>query len=213
MRAYLGFPSNRTSTRQSSWVSIGKVQASVNHPRLVLPVLYALHGCAGVCGSSLSAKSVNYLQDNSTTSSESRMNFTFDTPSTADGSATFLNYISVVCLQPDLITLDECIVDGLNWERCPNADVAGIFVRVSTYLGNSLLGIVIIYDPEKASDSVWAQLLTIYSLLISGAIAIGIGGLSHFHSLMTAYLVMSPLRYERETKTKTRQGTAPSPGC
>ncbi|KAJ7843024.1 hypothetical protein B0H13DRAFT_2413152 [Mycena leptocephala] len=60
----------------------------------------------------------------------------------------------------------------------------------SAYL---LLGIVGMYNPEEASDTVWAQLLTVYSLLVSGIIAIVTHGLSRFHSGMTVFLVLSPL--------------------
>ncbi|KAJ6566765.1 hypothetical protein B0H19DRAFT_1138558 [Mycena capillaripes] len=80
-----------------------------------------------------------------------------------------------------------------NWVRCPNPDVSGILVRVAAYLANLLSGIVIIYDPKEASGAVWAQLLTVYSLLISAIIAIYTKGLSRFHSGMTVFLVLSPL--------------------
>lgn len=64
----------------------------------------------------------------------------------------------------------------------------------SAYLANLLLGIVGMYSPEDASDAVWAQLLTVYSLLVSGIIAIGTQSLlSRFHSGMTVLLVLSPL--------------------
>ncbi|KAJ7916163.1 hypothetical protein B0H13DRAFT_2323652 [Mycena leptocephala] len=46
---------------------------------------------------------------------------------------------------------------------------------------------------KEASTSVWTQLLTVYSLLISGVIAIGQASMSRFHSGMTIFLVMSPL--------------------
>lgn len=61
------------------------------------------------------------------------------------------------------------------------------------YLANLLLGIIVMYDHEQASDAVWTQLLTVYSLLISGGIAILTQGMSRFHSSMTVFLVMSPL--------------------
>ncbi|KAF8145803.1 hypothetical protein K438DRAFT_539295 [Mycena galopus ATCC 62051] len=87
----------------------------------------------------------------------------------------------------------ECSMPG--FIRCPNPDVSGILVRVSAYLANFLLGIVIIYDPEHASEGVWAQLLTVYSLIISAIIAIYTKGLSRFHSGMTIFLVLSPLSW------------------
>ncbi|KAF7373213.1 hypothetical protein MSAN_00529900 [Mycena sanguinolenta] len=79
--------------------------------------------------------------------------------------------------------------------RCPNTDVSGILVRVSAYLANLLLGIVIMYHPKEASGGVRAQLLTVYSLLISAVIAIYTKGLTRFHAGMTAFLVLSPLSF------------------
>jgi hypothetical protein len=61
------------------------------------------------------------------------------------------------------------------------------------YMANLLLGIVLMFSPQESSTAVWTQLLTVYSLLISGIIAIGEGSLSRFHSGMTIFLVMSPL--------------------
>ncbi|KAJ7032548.1 hypothetical protein C8F04DRAFT_654546 [Mycena alexandri] len=75
----------------------------------------------------------------------------------------------------------------------PNPDVAGILVRVSAYLANLLLGIILMYSPTEASTAVWTQLLTVYSLLVSGIIAISSDNLTRFHSGMTTFLVMSPL--------------------
>ncbi|KAF7362852.1 hypothetical protein MVEN_00635000 [Mycena venus] len=49
------------------------------------------------------------------------------------------------------------------------------------------------YSPENASEGVWTQLLTVYSLLISGIIAIGSQSLSRFHAGQTIFLIMSPL--------------------
>ncbi|KAJ7255066.1 hypothetical protein B0H12DRAFT_1114046 [Mycena haematopus] len=88
---------------------------------------------------------------------------------------------------------NECAIEGFG--RCPNPDVSGILVRVSAYLANLLLGIVIMYDPEEASSGVWTQLLTVYSLLISAIISIYTKGLTRFHSEMTIFLVLSPLSF------------------
>ncbi|KAJ6526746.1 hypothetical protein B0H19DRAFT_1196916 [Mycena capillaripes] len=120
------------------------------------------------------------------------VNFTFETPlSIFDES--FPDYLGALCLKPDQITLNQCIIGDINWGRCPNSDVAGILVRVAAYLANFLLGIVLMYHPEESSTAVWTQLLTVYSLLISGLIAIGGASMSRFHSGMTIFLVMSPL--------------------
>ncbi|KAJ7126669.1 hypothetical protein C8R44DRAFT_779216 [Mycena epipterygia] len=118
-------------------------------------------------------------------------NFTFAIPSDPHDKS-LSDWIGVVCLRPDLITEDQCEVAG-DWYRCPNGDVSGILVRVSAYLANLLLGIVVMYNPEEASAGVWTQLLTVYSLLISGIIALGTHNLSRFHSGMTVFLVLSPL--------------------
>ncbi|KAJ7307964.1 hypothetical protein DFH08DRAFT_1051250 [Mycena albidolilacea] len=119
-------------------------------------------------------------------------NVTLETPSTI-GDEFFADYISAVCLNPEQITLAQCGVGGVSWVRCPNSDVSGILVRFSAYMANLLLGIVLMYSPAESSTAVWTQLLTVYSLLISGLIAIGQGSLSRFHSGMTIFLVMSPL--------------------
>ncbi|KAJ7792275.1 hypothetical protein B0H13DRAFT_2516286 [Mycena leptocephala] len=115
-------------------------------------------------------------------------NFSFVIPSATNGDLSdFANW-------PDQITKDQCNIDGFgDWIRCPNGDVSGLLVRVAAYLANLLLGIVGMYSPEDASDAVWAQLLTVYSLLVSGIIAIGTQSLSRFHSGMTVLLVLSPL--------------------
>ncbi|KAJ7148367.1 hypothetical protein C8R46DRAFT_1010115 [Mycena filopes] len=118
--------------------------------------------------------------------------FTFETPLSIYDEF-FPNYIAAVCIRPDQITPDQCFIGGVNWARCPNPDVSGILVRVSAYLANLLLGIILMYSPKEASTAVWTQLLTVYSLLVSGMIAITGASLSRFHSGMTIFLVMSPL--------------------
>ncbi|KAJ7095992.1 hypothetical protein C8R43DRAFT_1244471 [Mycena crocata] len=128
-------------------------------------------------------------------------NFTFTRPFNPDTppfTQTFSDWIGVVCLRPDEITEDQCFfeVQGnrtFEWFRCPNPDVSGILVRVSAYLANLLLGIIVMYNPKASTEGVWTQLVTVYSLLISGIIAISTQNLSRFHSGMTVFLVMSPL--------------------
>ncbi|KAJ6587502.1 hypothetical protein DFH09DRAFT_1307733 [Mycena vulgaris] len=120
------------------------------------------------------------------------INFTFETPLSISDDM-FRDYISAVCLRPDQITMDQCIVGGASWVRCPNPDVSGILVRVSAYMANLLLGIVLMHSPAESSTAVRTQLLTVYSLLISAIIAIVKTDMSRFHSEMTVFLVMSPL--------------------
>ncbi|KAF8205484.1 hypothetical protein K438DRAFT_1963926 [Mycena galopus ATCC 62051] len=106
----------------------------------------------------------------------------------------FPDYITAICIEPSRIIVNpQCFLGDYNWIRCPNPDVAGILVRVSTYLANLLLGIVLMYSPAESATAVWTQLLTVYSLLVSGIIAIGSHSLSRFHTGMTVFLVMSPL--------------------
>ncbi|KAK7001451.1 hypothetical protein R3P38DRAFT_1795951 [Favolaschia claudopus] len=116
----------------------------------------------------------------------------FATPLTRSDES-FPNYIAALCINPDTITPAQCIVGSVNWIRCPNSDVAGILVRISAYLANLLLGIILMFSPSESATAVWTQLLTVYSLLISGIIAIMNSNLSRFHSQMTTFLVMSPL--------------------
>ncbi|KAJ7288417.1 hypothetical protein C8J57DRAFT_1280167 [Mycena rebaudengoi] len=118
--------------------------------------------------------------------------FTFETPLSLDDD-TFPDYITALCLHPDLIVPSQCRIGGFEWTRCPNSDISGILVRFSAYLANVLLGIVLIYSPMESSTAVWTQLLTVYSLLVSGMLAMGQAGLSRFHAGMTIFLVMSPL--------------------
>ncbi|KAJ7828397.1 hypothetical protein B0H14DRAFT_2812306 [Mycena olivaceomarginata] len=142
-----------------------------------------------------SAAALYPRDDNSTSSSTPSTNFTFTTPTMTDqDESTLTDWISVVCLRPDQITKDQCDIEGVGtWIRCPNSDVSGILVRVSAYLSNLLLGIIVMYDSKEASQAVWTQLVTVYSLLISASIAIGTNGLSRFHSEITVLLVLSPL--------------------
>ncbi|KAJ7663607.1 hypothetical protein B0H17DRAFT_308319 [Mycena rosella] len=105
----------------------------------------------------------------------------------------FADYVTAVCQRPDRMTVDQCFIRDTNWGGCPNPDVAGILVRVSAYMANLLLGIVLMYSPKEASAAVWTQLLTIYSLLVSGIIAIGNGDMLRSHAQITVFLVMSPL--------------------
>ncbi|KAF7368494.1 hypothetical protein MVEN_00172600 [Mycena venus] len=160
-------------------------------------VLVSYHAVSG----SYSSPSAIYPRDgNSTSPLPSSANFTFPIPLDPQDphfADSFANWVGVVCLRPDLITVDQCNLRGLDisidWFRCPNGDVSGILVRVATYLANLLLGIIIMYSPEYASEGVWTQLLTVYSLLISGFIAIGSRSLSRFHGGQTVFLIMSPL--------------------
>ncbi|KAJ7120531.1 hypothetical protein C8R43DRAFT_1136707 [Mycena crocata] len=123
---------------------------------------------------------------------DSPVYFTYERPQSVSDKS-FPDYITAVCQKPDRITLDQCWVGDTNWMYCPNSDVAGILVRVSTYMANLLLGIVLMYSPKEAATTVWAQLLTIYSLLASGIVAIAHGDLTRFHSEIIVMLVMSPL--------------------
>ncbi|KAJ6526032.1 hypothetical protein B0H19DRAFT_1338928 [Mycena capillaripes] len=156
---------------------------------LFIAILFT--NCHRVLGSYSAPSAIYPRVDNSTSASvgPSSTNFTFATPSELHGD-TFSDWVGV----PDQMTVDQCSNTQFgDWIRCPNGDVSGILVRVATYLANLLLGIVVMFDPEEATEAVWAQLLTVYSLLISGVIAIGTQNLSRFHSRMTVFLVLSPL--------------------
>ncbi|KAJ6568728.1 hypothetical protein B0H19DRAFT_1373244, partial [Mycena capillaripes] len=164
---------------------------------LLAAILVSYHAVSA----SYSSLSAIYPRDgNSTSALLNSANFTFPIPFDSRDphfADSFANWVGVVCLRPDLITLDQCNLNGtetgISWRRCPNGDVSGILVRVSTYLANLLLGIIVMFSPEDASEGVWTQLLTVYSLLISGIIAIGSQSLSRFHAGQTIFLVMSPL--------------------
>ncbi|KAJ7087982.1 hypothetical protein B0H15DRAFT_295009 [Mycena belliarum] len=118
--------------------------------------------------------------------------FRLEAPLSMDDSD-FPNYVAMVCQRPELMTEAECFVGDTNWLRCPNPDVSGILVRLSAYMANLLLGIVLMFHPAEASTAFWTQLLTVYSLLISGLISIASQGMTRVHSRLLVFLVMSPL--------------------
>ncbi|KAF8193228.1 hypothetical protein K438DRAFT_1829324 [Mycena galopus ATCC 62051] len=160
---------------------------------LLLSVLFLFAGYHTVLGSYSSPTGIYARDGNSTLVPSTPVNFPFPVPSNSH-DPNFSNWVTVVCLNVRVPTLgsDECNIEG--FRRCPNSDVSGILVRVSTYLLNLLLGIVIMYDPKEASAGVWTQLLTVYSLLISAIVAVLTNkGLTRFHSGMTVFLVFSPL--------------------
>ncbi|KAF7373202.1 hypothetical protein MSAN_00528800 [Mycena sanguinolenta] len=159
--------------------------------RLPLFLYFLFVSCQVVSASYSSSSSSIYTRDGNFSTLTSAT-FTFARPSSSH-DPNFSNWVTVVCLDPQNMDVDECSMPGF-W-RCPNTDVSGILVRVSAYLANLLLGIVIMYDPNKASGGVWAQLLTVYSLLTSAMIAIYTTGLTRFHASMTLLLVLSPLSF------------------
>ncbi|KAJ7127272.1 hypothetical protein C8R43DRAFT_1211123 [Mycena crocata] len=164
--------------------------------KIILFMLCALlwaHACAAFRPNHGGHSAVHRRDENPTTApAATTANFTFKIPFDEHDSS-LPDWIGVVCLRPDQMTEDECELEGVDWFQCPNPDVSGILVRVPTYLVNLLLGIIVMYNPEESSDAVWTQILTVYSLLVSGVIAIGTHGISRFHSGQTVFLVMSPL--------------------
>ncbi|KAF8198774.1 hypothetical protein K438DRAFT_1966738 [Mycena galopus ATCC 62051] len=157
---------------------------------LLLSALFT--GYNPVSGSHSSPSAIYARDGNSTLANPSSENFTFIAPQNSH-DPNFSDWVNAVCLHPEKMTEDQCDMEG--FIRCPNPDVSGILVRVPAYLANLLLGIVVMYDPKEASGGVWAQLLTVYSLLISAMIAIYTKGLTRFHSGMTVLLVLSPLSF------------------
>ncbi|KAF7373205.1 hypothetical protein MSAN_00529100 [Mycena sanguinolenta] len=153
---------------------------------LTLSLYLLFTSCKIVSASYSSSSSSIYARDGNSTT------FTFAIPSSSH-DPNFSDWVTVVCLDPGSMTKHEGNMPG--FVRCPNTDVSGILVRVSAYLANLLLWIVIMYDPKKASDGVWAQLLTVYSLLISAVVAIYTTGLTRFHASMALLLVLSPLSF------------------
>ncbi|KAF8145834.1 hypothetical protein K438DRAFT_2097132 [Mycena galopus ATCC 62051] len=147
-----------------------------------LSVLFT--GYFGVSGSSSSSSpSAIYPRDGNLTLDPIAVNFTFTVPANSHDPS-FSDWVNVVCLHGSCAVQIPTYLGFLSG-----------FLHITAYLTNLLLGIVIIYDPEHASDGVWAQLLTVYSLIISAIIAIYTKGLSRFHSGMTVFLVLSPLSF------------------
>ncbi|KAJ6568707.1 hypothetical protein B0H19DRAFT_1065520 [Mycena capillaripes] len=117
---------------------------------LLAAILVSYHA---VYASYSSPSAIYPREGNSTSALLNSANFTFPIPSDPRDphfADSFANWVGVVCLSPDVMTLDQCYLNGtdigINWGRCPNGDVSGILVRVSTYLANLLLGIIAIFD-------------------------------------------------------------------
>ncbi|KAI0795476.1 hypothetical protein C8Q75DRAFT_452804 [Abortiporus biennis] len=95
-------------------------------------------------------------------------------------------YFQAYCLSPP----DD---DSCPFGLCPNGDIAGVLVRISTYVTSFCLSLVIFYSPEEAEAAFWSQLLTVYSLLITCAIAIFQKSLTRFHAIVAVVMAGSPL--------------------
>ncbi|KAI0795477.1 hypothetical protein C8Q75DRAFT_746219 [Abortiporus biennis] len=95
-------------------------------------------------------------------------------------------YFQAYCISPP----DD---DSCPYGLCPNGDIAGVLVRVSTYVTSFCLSLVVFYSPEEAEEAFWAQLLTVYSLLITCAIAIFQRSLTRFHAIVAVVMAGSPL--------------------
>ncbi|THH29813.1 hypothetical protein EUX98_g4369 [Antrodiella citrinella] len=110
-----------------------------------------------------------------------------------EGMVSFLNltagseaYVAAYCLNPP--SDDSC-----SFGYCNNPDIAGVLVRVASYITNFCLSIIIFYSPEDAQTALWSQLLTMYSLLLTCVISVSQRSLSRLYALLAVVIVGSPL--------------------
>jgi len=95
-------------------------------------------------------------------------------------------YIAAYCLNPP--SDDSC-----SFGYCDNPDIAGVLVRVASYVTNLCLSIMLFYSPENAHTALWSQLLTMYSLLLTCAISVSQKNLSRLYALLAVVIAGSPL--------------------
>ncbi|KDQ56691.1 hypothetical protein JAAARDRAFT_298959 [Jaapia argillacea MUCL 33604] len=111
-------------------------------------------------------------------------------PATMD-MLTFFNissqnsYYQYYCLNPPQ--------DSCEFGYCPNADVAGLYVRVSTYVTNVCLALLILYSPDEVATTFYAQILSVYSLVITTFISIADHSLTRLHGTYALITAGSPL--------------------
>ncbi|KIJ50521.1 hypothetical protein M422DRAFT_245142 [Sphaerobolus stellatus SS14] len=112
----------------------------------------------------------------------------------------FLNFTSNTSSKPMAkYFLSYCLAapqdDGCPYGWCPNSDIASPLTRTASYLINILTTLIIYYDPASLSDPFWAQLLNIYSVLISNVISVAESNLTRIHAVIATGLVGSPLNF------------------
>ncbi|KAF8523249.1 hypothetical protein JB92DRAFT_1624088 [Gautieria morchelliformis] len=100
----------------------------------------------------------------------------------------FQDFFPAYCLNPG-----PPIDDGCPYGFCPNADIGGPFVRVSAYLTNHFVAILIFHDPEGLKASFWSQILSVYSIIIPCVIAIITRSLTRIHAILATTTAGSPL--------------------
>ncbi|KDQ54259.1 hypothetical protein JAAARDRAFT_209399 [Jaapia argillacea MUCL 33604] len=96
------------------------------------------------------------------------------------------SYLQYYCLNPPK---DSC--EFLQY--CPNPDVAGLYVRVATYVTNVCLALVILHSPSDVRTTFYAQILSVYSLFITTCISIANQSLTRFHGTYALITIGSPL--------------------
>ncbi|KAF8498942.1 hypothetical protein BU17DRAFT_59222 [Hysterangium stoloniferum] len=109
-----------------------------------------------------------------------------------DQMISFLNitgyesYFQAYCLSPPQH-------DGCPFGFCPNSDIGGPLVRISAYITNLLTAILIFYGHKKLQQSMWSQILNVYSLLITCAISIILKQLTKIHAIIAITTAGSPV--------------------
>ncbi|TDL18022.1 hypothetical protein BD410DRAFT_793714 [Rickenella mellea] len=83
--------------------------------------------------------------------------------------------------------------DSCAYGYCPNPDIASPAVRVATYIQAVAFSILILYSPDDIVETLYAQLLATYSLIISAIIAIASVQLTRLHAVFALGAAGSPL--------------------
>ncbi|KDQ54269.1 hypothetical protein JAAARDRAFT_403882 [Jaapia argillacea MUCL 33604] len=100
-------------------------------------------------------------------------------------SSSQASYVQYYCLNPPR--------DSCEFGYCPNTDVAGLYVRISTYVTNVCLALVILHSPDDVATTFYAQILSVYSLFITTCISIADHSLTRFHGTYALITTGSPL--------------------
>jgi len=87
--------------------------------------------------------------------------------------------------------------DGCPYGFCPNNDIAGPPVRISMYLTNFFVAILIFHqrDQESINQNFWAQIMSLYTLIFACGISILLDTLTRFHAILTIAMAGSPLTF------------------
>ncbi|KAI0700936.1 hypothetical protein BC835DRAFT_1325811 [Cytidiella melzeri] len=107
----------------------------------------------------------------------------------------YLNLTSSINTYKQAYCLNPQADDSCPFGYCPQSDIAGLLVRVSTYVTTLCLSVLIVFskNEEDIKQAFYSSLLNAYSLLLTATISISGGNLSRFHALVVYSIAGSPL--------------------